>query len=361
MPVAARSGRSEAKLDAETLEWLSQYLVISGVPVRRATQISKKYAAYFLKTFEKNRPEVAIITGDTRLQSRAAALACRTLGIRHYYFEQGPFGTTIFDSEGVNCTASFAKTFDHVPSNDNSTIPAITGQPKMRERKAVRALDFFVQPLVIALGFLEIREEKAFLKQVSRQLWLLRKSRKTLGPSQEPSECSVLVIGQVPTDANFSLNSPYSAPIDVVRDVEEMFPSSPVLFREHPLYIKSYGADFYSHFERSPKLSFSRGTSLDVEIEAADHVVVVNSTAGMEVLLKHQKPVLVLGDASYLHLHGVHKRVDLAAFVNETPTITEEAHAANWAWFRNSFQQGHFRDLDLQPVIAEILKRLDED
>lgn len=368
LPFATRLSPSQASLETAALDDMGQYLTISGLSERRARRISRKYAAYFLKEFRKNRPDVVIISGDTRTQSRAAAHACRELGLRHFYFEQGPFGTTIMDPEGVNCLASFAKTFAVPPASEDQVIATqpSPAQAKTPERKVVRTLDYLVQPLLLALGFQEIKEEKAFFKQVSRQIWALRKSRSAPQPAAQTPDPApagkpfVLVVGQVPTDANFSLNSPYTTSLELVRDVEEMFPGVDILFREHPLFIGSYGADFYAHFEQSPRLSFSRGTRLDTEIDTADHIVVVNSTVGMEVVLKHQKPILCLGDASYLHLNGVHSRADLDAYTSVAPRIPDEDHLANWTWFQNSFVQGHFRDQDLQPLISNILEKIHE-
>lgn len=361
LPLAARLTSEPVTQDEDTLDWVGQYLVISGLAKNRARRTSAKYTGYFLEEFRKNRPDVIIISGDTRMQSRAAVLACRELGIAHYYFEQGPFGTTILDPAGVNCTASFAKTFDIarpvVPQNAQTSAPA--PHPKVAERKAVRTLDYLVQPLLLGLGCHEIREEKKFFKQVFQQLWKLTNGNKAATAAQRSTDPFVLVVGQVPTDANFSLNSPYAHPLDLVRDVQRMFPGEKILFREHPLFIGSYGDAFYQHFDAHEDLSFSRGTRLDVEIEEAKSIVVVNSTVGMEVVLKHQKPILCLGNASYGHLHGVFDRDHVSDFQATPRTIPAPDHAANWAWFHQSFVPGHFRDDNLSQLTANILERID--
>ena len=363
LPVATRSARVNSPFENERLDWIGQYLVISGMRPERARKISQRYIAYFLEEFEKNRPDVVIIAGDTRMQSRSASYACRKLGIRHLYFEQGPFGTTILDRDGVNCTASFAKKFDTTqPSRlvglDGGNSFNMPKKARVAERKAVRALDYFVQPIFLALGFDEIREEKQFLKQVSRHILTLKKKgmAETIESGPEPF---VLVIGQVPTDANFSLNSPYSKPLQLVHDIEEMFPNK-IVFREHPLFIGSYGTEFYSHFSANPRLKFSRGQRLELEIEGAKHIVVVNSTVGIEDVLKHRKPILCFGDASYTHLNGVFCRDRLEEYFLADPQISDVDHLANCMWFQDSFIPGHFRDQDLWPITEKALRRIDE-
>lgn len=367
LPLAVRvPARGKSSIADAMQAWIGQYTEASGVSAKRARKISRQYAIYFLEAFKRNPPDVVIISGDTRMQSRAAAHACRELGIKHFYFEQGPFGTTIIDPKGVNCTASFANTFLSGPPTESVELDPrnclATPNTKVAERKVVRALDYFVQPMFLLLGFHEIREEKEFFKQVSRQIWALRKQNATFTDTAERvSEPFVLVVGQVPSDANFSLNSPYSTSLQLIRDVEELFPNTNILFREHPLFIGSYGADFYAHFAANPRLKFSRGTRLDSEIESANNIVVVNSTAGMEVVLKHRKPLLCLGDAAYTHLNGVFNRDRINEYVGAVDYIDDAGHLANCAWFRSSFIPGHFRDKDLQQVTTEALRKIDED
>ncbi len=360
LPVATRTKKADTSLTDHALDWIGIYLASSGMSPDRARNISRRYATYFLDEFQKHRPDVVIIVGDTRMQSRAAVHACQELGIQHYYFEQGPFGTTILDTDGVNCTASFAKTLStsHPVSLPGACVPP----PRARfvQRKAVRALDYIMQPFFLALGFSEIREEKKFWRQLSRHIWATRKAKSGAFTTYPLLDSFVLVIGQVPTDANFSLHSPYSSFLQLIRDVEGLFPNSKVIFREHPLFIGSYGAEFYTHVATSPRVAFSRGTDLNAEIESAKHIVVVNSTAGMEVVLKHRKPLLCLGDASYSHLNGVFSRDRLEDYLVADTRISDADHAVNCGWFQSSFILGHFRDQDLRPVVSEILRMIDD-
>ena len=365
LPFSVRVRKADVLITEDALDAIGQYLLISGVSQNRARDISRRYVAFFVKEFQKNRPDVVIISGDTRMQSRSVVYACRKLGIRYLFFEQGPFGTTILDPKGVNCTASFAKTFPTARRSRQvgDELGACYQPPRVKagQRKAVRALDYLMQPLFQALRFQEIREEKQFLRQLYNQILKLRRENiAASGPKSAPNNPFVLVIGQVPTDANFSLNSPYTTSLQLIREVEEMFPNMDIIFREHPLFIGSYGRRFYAHFATNPRLDCSRGQSLDSEIESADHIVVVNSTAGMEVVLKHRKPLLCLGDASYAHLNGVFSRNELEDF-RAADAIDDPDHLANCLWFQESFLPGHFRDQNLKPLVLEVLRRINED
>jgi len=365
LPAAVRAEKINVSIPDETLDWIGQYLITSGVSNKIARKISHKYVAYFLEEFRKNRPNAVIISGDTRMQARAAAQACRELGIRQFFFEQGPFGTTILDTNGVNCTASFAKCFATSRMHDQIDLTSSDcfAPPKARfaERKVVRALDYFIQPVFLLLGFREIREEKKIARQIYRQFLMLKKHNSAI-KSPKKTHCPfVLVIGQVPSDANFSIHSSYTTSLQLIRDIEEMFPNMNILFREHPLFIGSYGADFYTHFSVNPRLELSRGRQLDAEIKAAKHIIVVNSTVGMEVVLKYRKPLLCLGDASYAHLNGVYSRERVDDYRATDGYIKDADHQANCLWFHGSFIPGHFRDRDLRPLATQILRKIDED
>ncbi|MEQ9590694.1 MAG: hypothetical protein RJS97_22310 [Parvibaculaceae bacterium] len=367
LPVAARLNRSEVSTPSPTnTEWIGEYLEASGVSRHHAVDIAMKYLRYFMTEFERTKPDAVVVSGDTRLQARAASEACRLLGIRHVYFEQGPFRTTTLDAQGVNCTASFAKNFSNTRDFEGSSRTFLEVTSKTRERfqenRVARILDYALEPIFLALGWSEVREEKSFWWQASK---VLKKPFRTLLPSQPPPLCqpstqeAILVIGQVPSDANFLLHSRYPSHLELMQEVEQLSGQYPITFREHPLFAGSYGKAFYDFIDSHKRISLSHESNLETEIQNVDLVVVVNSTVGMEVVLQHKKPVLCLGDASYSHLNGVYSRDQIRTFLNAKAEVTATQHDQNCAWFLSSFLEGHFRDKDLSGLVSNIGENLD--
>ena len=103
---------SNASLTEIELDYLTQYH--NGLFKGRASQLYN----YYIHLIKKNKVKKVIISGDSRLSSRALKLACEHQGIKPFFFEQGPNGTTIIDKSGVNANCSFRQDFKNFNQNN---------------------------------------------------------------------------------------------------------------------------------------------------------------------------------------------------------------------------------------------------
>jgi len=364
LPIAVRSiNTTDPSISESVIDYVGSYLRTFGTSSNRSRHLASLYVGYFLNEFRKTQPDIVIISGDTRMQSRAAKIACEILDIKRLYFEQGPFGTTILDPIGVNCNAGFAKRFtpaNQVPS-DTSSISSTTVATRERVQLSMlpRLVDYMLQPIYRVLRWNELREEKSTTSHIMKRL----KNRpiRPTGVVSTPTPTNyVLVIGQVPSDANFSLHSRYKDVLEFTNDVSLLFGDANFIFREHPLFANSYGNDFYEEIAKDPRWTISRGANLDDQVENADYVVVVNSTVGIEVILKHGRSLLCLGESSYEHLHGVYNRDSIHEYMESSKHIDSRLNSENREWFVNSFIDGHFRDADLRNIISNVVRVIDE-
>ncbi len=198
---------------------------------------------------------VAIWNGYTGYAANALRLLCKARGIRAAYLERGLRRDSLFiDSQGVNGASTLLR-FDPQsrPDPDNTD----------RERLA-----------------------RCFPSRIPQGTALARTDGKR----------SILFPMQVELDTNILLYSPYSSMRQAFLAIHQQFdsPTTEFIVRPHPEEVPGQMSNIPA-FER---VKVTREGTLNDWIDSCDLVATINSTVGLEALLRG-KPVLALGSSIY--------------------------------------------------------------
>jgi len=306
------------------------------------------------KLLKKYRPDILILSSDSRLSVEIFDMKAKELGIKTYYFEQGPFGTTMFDRKGVNANAIIRKKLIEV---DNTSIQEKENNikkffqrkrsVKYKRNPVYRGSDYIFQFIFSKIGLLPIdikmqKEVKVITEEYINLPKNIYKKNKNI----------FLLVLQVPYDVNMVYHSPfYNNHFEIVQDIYENLPqNSQLLVREHPLFKGRYEQELYTFMYKS---HISLDTNdLYLSINKADVTIVNNSTVGIEAISKF-KPVVVLGNSYYdndkvcLKLKG---KSDLNNILNNAINfkIDKNSILLFLDYFLNKYLiDGHFRDTEL--------------
>lgn len=365
---------SMKEVDNADLERISYYHAVTGASYGSDYKDSlRRRASDYVGTMERIvdafRPDAVLFSGDTRIACEALQYHLDRVGYggKRFYFEQGPNGTTIFDSRGVNANVSFRETLATLTGEGYSPeLPA--KQKKFKRNPVYRGSDYAIVGALRAIGKLPPEWGSMPLDKLSKTDYFscIEHGRKNVR-SGEPE---ILVALQVPDDANNIHHNPLG--LSNVELVEMVLRASasigyPVRIREHPLYRRRYSGEMYSLLGSSSRALLS-DASLNEDLATASVVVTVNSMTGLDAYLR-KIPVITLGNAFYDHLPGI-KRTrnevslertlkDLVAKGSALRQSSEDP-ACIFAELRDKhFIPGHFLDADLSApkAIAEILSR----
>jgi capsular polysaccharide export protein len=252
------------------------------------------------KLFKNYSPDVLILSGDSRMSVEILNIKAKEFGIKTYYFEQGPFGTTIFDNKGVNANASIRQMnlTNNTLSFDESDekIKRFFARKKVNKYKRspiYRGSDYIFQYLFLKLGLVPIDiKMEDFKTSTSGEYKLLQ------SVDANTKNKKVLLILQVPYDVNMVYHSPfYNNHYSIVKDLHQNLPrDSFLVIREHPLYKGKYESELYTYMlENNITLDINE---LYCSIDSSSVVVVNNSTVGIEAISRY-KNVVVLGNSYY--------------------------------------------------------------
>lgn len=329
------------------------------------------YIDYFLKEIVFNKPDVVICSSDSRLISEVVKEIAKLKGVKIYFFEQGPFGTTIIDRYGVNANSSIRGYKSHNKKNRRSfkDITAFIKRKKMEKyarNPLYRMTDYIIESMFGKTKFYPVdliyTTNNTFIKKYE-----INFINENSSEFYEKSNGNVfLLILQVPFDVNMIHHSPfYNTHAQILESVYESLPkNSTIIVREHPLYVGKYEADLYD-FCNTHEIKIENKISLSKAFELANVVIVNNSTVGLEAITCC-KTVVVLGNALYdnsdvcLKLKNENELSDilemsLQFFVN----VELLSDFASELYF-NYLLKGHFRDSDLSSLSTEIVKKISE-
>src|SRR5690606_14514512 len=229
-------------------------------------------AVRYLDYLRQRDFDCVIMWNGLHINNQAMKLACRALGIKTLFLENGLLpNTTTIDPQGVNY---------------GNSVP--------RERSFYEALP--PRPLDEDL----------------RQLV----PRKPVQPKPGAHEVElpahyIFIPFQVESDTQILLYSPWIRNMRHLFEVIRAIAETPALqkyhfiFKEHPTSYERY-PDL--HEQVSERVYFANGNSTQQLIERADVVITVNSTVGIEALLYHKK-VITLGQA-FFDIAGICSRAD---------------------------------------------------
>jgi len=316
------------------------------------------------------KPDIILLSGDSRMAIEILDFQSKRMGIKTYYFEQGPFGTTILDSKGVNANASLRKAkfeVKEVFSKKQKIQNFLQRKRKSKYKRnpLYRGMDYIYQflggefPSIIPPDIIEINNKK--------NSKINSKKYKKSTPILDRKKKIFLYILQVPSDVNMIYHSPfYKDHFSIVKDIYNKIPNgSQLIIREHPLYKKRYEKELYD-FIHTNQLPLDKD-GLYESIDRADVVIVNNSTVGIEAISR-LKPVIVLGDSYYdahddlcLKLENKEKLSELLK-----KSLSYSIDEKKLICFLDSFLfryliDGHFRDEKLtspKKIVSKVLNDL---
>ncbi|MDD7885335.1 hypothetical protein [Flavivirga sp. 57AJ16] len=261
------------------------------------------YIDIFELTILKKSPDIIILTGDSKLSIEACTALAKKHHIKTYFIEQGPFNTTIFDSEGVNANCSIRKfklkngiTLTKRQKNDVYNFIDRPIPLKYKRSPIYRGLDFTLHVL-LNKSYLYPPDLKFIDTFPSFNFSKTSKTNFMIKTDKNIKIC--LLILQVPMDVNMIYHSPYfKSHLSIVKTIHKNLPeNSRLILREHPVYKGKYEEELYE-YSKNHNISFDTITSLKNSLKLADIIIVNNSTVGIEAIAM-KKSVVVLGNSYY--------------------------------------------------------------
>ncbi|WP_045482061.1 capsular polysaccharide export protein, LipB/KpsS family [Vibrio owensii] len=334
VPLLARKSNNHFLSVSE--EQLRDLLVYHGSSDKDLEAIAECYLSYFYKVLCDNKPDLVIISGDSRLPARCLKLVTEYMDIKTLFFEQGPRSTTLLDKKGVNANCSFRD--ENFLQNDFSH--QVSGSGTWNGYKKYRVLDIATQ----------ISRLFRFKELPHYVIKLGKREDINYGHFDLDSNDYCLLILQVPEDANMVLHSPYfDSHSSIVTAVHSNLPPGITLIvREHPLYQGKYENSLYDYISEH-NIAIDRDSNLCSLIEHAKFVVVNNSTVGFDTLLKGV-PLVVLGDSyydneKYCYKYKGKNLSELLELVLRYGVKVNSVERANYI-LSNNFIEGHFRSAE---------------
>ncbi|PSU68068.1 hypothetical protein C9J22_18300 [Photobacterium phosphoreum] len=315
------------------LDWICEYHEKSNLIREKA----KRYLSFYESYLATNDIDLVILSGDSRMPIRAMIFLLKKHSIKVMYFEQGPLNTTILDCKGVNANCSFRLD----DSTSNSTLAYLKAKKEKPKKwsgyKKYRIIDILCQIL--------------FSNPVLGKYKYSSKKYKTTNNSYGKYEKYVLLILQVPEDANMICHSPFfNNHYSIVFNVYKSLPNGyKLIVREHPLYKGKYEESLY-RFASEKSILIDSDMKLNDAIENSSLVIVNNSTVGLEAMSLN-KNILILGDSYYDNERFIYKYKgnELDKLIIEALNENDKKNIAMnriYYLFENEFITGHFRDLD---------------
>jgi len=322
--------------------------------------VRKLYYFWYRKLLRLNINTI-LIAGDSRPISRLFKVIGQLQGCNIHFFEQGPQNTTILDDTGVNSNSSFRE------RNRSSYFfrekYTREYQQSYSRNLMYRSLDYLFDLFIVSIFFPIFSERN--LQRWLRTIITKKKTKKYNFENFDYSKKYVLLILQVPEDANMVLHSPhFSSFYEMVYAVHAVLPSDfKLLIREHPLYKYGYESRLYSLIQSVPNIFLDSQASLEKQITQASLVVVNNSTVGFEALCLKSR-LLVLGDSyydQYKYLKKLSNYNNLGKDMEDALVIeiNHDESDSYIAWcFSKNFIKGHYRNKDITCLCKRISSKL---
>jgi capsular polysaccharide export protein len=349
--------RSERATESTAdLEALAHYQIVTlpNIPKELILNETQSCLSFYEKLFEKNDYDLFISSGDTRLQIRSAIQVARQHNVNILYFEQGPFGTTLIDHEGVNANVSFRFSTKDTTTHHELNIPALPRDDYRRSLsmydKWLEKLDllfFYAPPLFSRVIPIYSQLGPNFGQFLWQRLRNKFRSRQTMHVQKQ----YIFLPLQMPNDAQSIYHAPkvdgYSA---LISSIARVLPAEiGLVIREHPHYVGQYDKELYDIVERDARICLDGATPLCDLISSARVVVVVNSTVGLEALAAY-KPLIMLGESYYDNCDQIQKPESLsdigasiqASLIQQIDVVSIDQYLSK---LMGNFIPGHFRDL----------------
>ena len=312
---------------------------------------------------DKNKPSLILLSGDSRMCVQIMDKLAMILSIPCFYFEQGPFNTTIFDTVGVNANYSFRTR--KISSDFSKNLKELKNEVfdflqrekgiKYKRNPLYRGSDYLLEIVLNLFGIYPIDtkiEKKRKNDIISNDLSIpILKNKLTY-----------LLILQVPYDANMIYHSPFfNNHFDIVKDVFSNLPDdSQLIVREHPLYKGAYEKELYDYIRVNDIILDNN--DLNTSISLTNVVVVNNSTVGIEALFR-LKPLVVLGNSYYdneLVCFKLKEKNQIKKLLKEA-SVFKKSDEIIFSFLKNlkdDLIDGHFRNDNLNKLSKEIVNKI---
>jgi capsular polysaccharide export protein len=332
-----------------------------------------KYIYFFDNLFKTNHFDFFISSGDSRMLVEISIIFAKRNNVKIYYFEQGPFGTTMIDEKGVNCNISFMdrkilkaninkeklNNFIYIYKN-NKKDKYWKFEKRNLSDKISNLKTFYwmypckyltkLVPIDVQIGSFLIPNLFTILKNKIIQ-------NKRNNPKEYLPKNSITFIMQVPVDAQLIDNSPlYDNFYVMLKDIYEALPSGyNLVVREHPNYFNKYDEKIYEYINNNDNIFLLNNVSLDETLKNSKLIILNNSTVGIEALT-YYKTVLTLGNAYYnrnqitYHLDDRKNLQQLILKALENPTKKKDIDIFLYNFIFDYLYHGHFQDAKLSNI-----------
>lgn len=240
---------------------------------------ARRIFTYFYDYIQKNKFDMVCIWNGNSSERAAIMEAAKALGVKTIYFENGLLpNTTTADPEGVNYSGILAR-------KTSSFFKNIKTDSEKLEH-------LFQEPLITRARRQKWYQSTTPAKPASTEFVDLTKPY-------------IFVPFQVHDDTQIIIHSPYLRDMEelttwvakaVARHNETISEELRIIIKEHP---SDSGRTNYSSLKKAyPEITFLQTYSTEKLIEKAKAIVTINSSVGIESLLKHKR-VITLGNSGY--------------------------------------------------------------
>jgi capsular polysaccharide export protein len=329
--------------------------------------IASRYVRALNEIVANFKPDVVLLSGDTRLPAEALkhVVSHTPVPPKTFYFEQGPVGTTLLDTSGVNANASFRHSLSSITGN-TARRPTLPRRERWSRNPLYPGIDRLLRATLDTFGATPAEWRTVRLRRISRRKY----TRLTDQDREQALDGRALLVAlQVPDDANNIHHNPKDIDdagllrraIGAVNDQKNPWH---IIAREHPLYRRRYTKDFYALVTSHENVYLSTD-SLEADLQNANSVLTVNSTTGLDAYFEG-KQVIVLGNAYYDHLPGIVRADEPADLRTALADAARSEHTEEVVAVRGKimgelvdrfFIEGHYLDADLK-ASAEIARRI---
>lgn len=330
---------------------INDVVSIDALNILRAREISvNKILGKILsvrRVIEDVLPDIIIISGDSRPNSRVIKTLAAELGIRVLYFEQGPLKTTLISDCGV--------TANHNPYSNESYPSKVLSNNTIKDynpSRWQRYLDIF--------QVFSKDEESNF--DISLMLKKFKKSKFPQLTKPKSPRVRMLVVLQVPDDINSIFHGNFFNILQLIKYIDKVTPKwIEVVFREHPMYRGSYDSGIYDYILRNERFILDSALP-GIPVDWSDYfsMVTVNSLMTFEAI-NNNVPVALLGQSSYANLVSYcHDFEALSHFISRSSEGHILAPSKNEIdeYMGASYLPGHYRSITNE-LLSKIVSKIE--
>lgn len=272
------------------------------------------YLNYFHHLFDNEKFDLLISSGDSRLIPECMIYIAKKKNIKIIFFEQGPFNKTIFDKRGVNANISFQNKEKILDSHEKEKLDNFYNDLykikkdkfyNINKKSYIEYVDVFLTylcmyrlPILNKFMPTDLSIAQTLLNKIAVEI--INKIKKNSSKGTKEYKNFILIILQVPVDAQLIEHSPYFK--DFYSMLKSVLRSTPkdikLVIREHPLYKGMYEDKIYDVLKNDTRCIIDNEKPLEELISHSSLCILNNSTVGIEALLLKKK-VFTLGNSYY--------------------------------------------------------------